>query len=174
MSSTEGLQIAQVLADLSDIQTTEPAAAIALLRAPQTLSEKILRRKAKNPLSDPPKFDKLGRRIVGPSSSVPPSPRQTHSGYSTPTPSSSRPGLKRSSTSFTSSLGGVGTRSPSGVETPPARDLDEDIERAETLIRLYELRGKFKQQESTGLVKAQEKVEAVATKYQSKDAESGN
>lgn len=52
--------------------------------------------------------------------------------------------------------------------------LDEDIERAETLIRLYELRGKFKQQESTGLVKAQEKVEAVATKYQSKDAESGN
>ncbi|KAH8815092.1 hypothetical protein F5884DRAFT_771078 [Xylogone sp. PMI_703] len=166
MSSTEGLQIAQVLADLSDLQVTEPTAAMALLTAPQNLTEKILRRKAKNPLSDPPKFDKLGRRIVGPVS-VSPSPRPMHSGYSTPV----RPGLMRASSSV-SSLGG--TRTPSGVETPPAHEVDEDIERAETLIRLYELRGRFKQQEATGLLRAQERVEAVAVKYQSKDVASGH
>ncbi|RFU32054.1 hypothetical protein B7463_g4298, partial [Scytalidium lignicola] len=167
MSSTEGLQIAQVLADLSDLQMTEPTAAIALLTAPQNLTEKILRRKAKNPLSDPPRFDKLGRRIVGPVS-VSPSPRPVHSGYSTPAPA----GLMRASSSL-SSLGG--TRTPSGVETPPAHDdLDEDIERAETLIRLYELRGRFKQQESTGLLRARERVDTIATKYQSKDIASRN
>jgi hypothetical protein len=42
---------------------------------------------------------------------------------------------------------------------------DPDLERASTLMHLYEIRGRFKQQENGGLVRARANVEAVADRY---------
>jgi hypothetical protein len=42
---------------------------------------------------------------------------------------------------------------------------DPDLERASALMHLYEIRGRFKQQENGGLARARANVEAVAERY---------
>jgi len=117
----------------------DPEAALALLNVNKTLSEKFLRRKSKTALPEPPKFDRLGRRIVAPITITP---------------------------SLTRANSGITSTTTSRVATPQGEvELDKDIERAKTLMRLYEIRDRIKQQESTGLSKARERVDNVATKY---------
>ena len=50
--------------------------------------------------------------------------------------------------------------------SPPLQaEADPDMERAETLISLYESRGRMKHQENVGLARARAKVEVVRERY---------
>ena len=113
----EGLQFAQIIADLQTLQqavrplssrsssssstlslsplppdaitppapncSQDPTTAHALLSANKTLSTRTLRRKSRaSTLPSPPKFDKLGRRIVGPFPNSPSIIRESFIGVS--------------------------------------------------------------------------------------------
>ncbi|KAG4441324.1 hypothetical protein IFR05_003187 [Cadophora sp. M221] len=160
MSSTEGLQIAQIIADLQTLQNADPHAALSLLTplkptttspspAPSTGAGTPTKR-----TTSPPKFDKLGRRIVSMSRS------QSGAGSGVKTPSFAREG---SNVSTSTSMGGSGASTPirghSGVE------LDEDLSRAKTLLQLFEMRGKFRQMGDTGLSRAKQRVDEVVARY---------
>ncbi|ODA77371.1 hypothetical protein RJ55_06999 [Drechmeria coniospora] len=151
----ESLQLSQVLADLSNLGAAEPEAAAAIVSAnipsvkpdvPAT-SYHPHAQQAPRPVamkrawsSDvPPRFDKLGRRILISSSN-------------------SRPG------SATSSIPG----------TPRQSDTDDDLERASTLMTLYDIRAKIKQQDNSSLMKAREKINALAAKQQAQQAAERN
>jgi hypothetical protein len=51
------------------------------------------------------------------------------------------------------------------------KQLDEDMNRARTLMELFEMRGKFKQMGDTGLTRAKERVDAVVSRYAEKELE---
>ncbi|KAI2614527.1 uncharacterized protein GGS25DRAFT_472128 [Hypoxylon fragiforme] len=140
----EALQIAQMLADLNDLQTTQDQSASKnLVNANRTLGRKDQLRLEEQPrsISTPETrvtspgggrmTDKFGRRMLTPPLS------RTNSG----TPS--MPGT------------------PSGLERP-----DTDIDRASTLLSLYEIRAKLKEQDNSSLVRAREKLNALASKQQ--------
>ncbi|PMD52002.1 uncharacterized protein K444DRAFT_249533 [Hyaloscypha bicolor E] len=158
MSATENLQFAQIIADLQTLQNADPNAAIALLSAHKALSS-TKQGRSRTSLPDPPRFDKLGRRIVGPRS-PPGLSRVDSSGYFNGKSRS----LKSDSGRASGTSSGVGT--PALVEE---EQQDEDIKRARTLIELYEMRGKFKQIGDTGLTRAKERVDAVISRYAEKD-----
>lgn len=48
--------------------------------------------------------------------------------------------------------------------------VDDDLERASTLMALYDIRAKIKQQDNSSLIKAREKINALAAKQQSQQA----
>ncbi|RDA92657.1 hypothetical protein CP533_1452 [Ophiocordyceps camponoti-saundersi (nom. inval.)] len=153
----ESLQLSQVLADLSNLSAAEPEAAAAIVNAsmpvrphlvkadsstapspsPSTSQQSrpqrpsSIQRAWTTEANTPPKFDKLGRRLL----------------ISTP---SSRP--------------------PSAVNSTPGTprrgdsDADDDWERANTLMALYDIRAKIKQQDNSSLMKAREKMNALAAK----------
>ena len=50
------------------------------------------------------------------------------------------------------------------ITNATAQGLDADINRASTLLSLYEIRAKLKEQDSSSLQKAREKVNALAAK----------
>ncbi|RDL36847.1 uncharacterized protein BP5553_06199 [Venustampulla echinocandica] len=197
----EALQMAQILADLSTLQSTvcipspllsvcialpsssscssassisllssprpyaphyqEPAAAQNLLDANKNLTPHILRRKSRaSVLPEPPKFDKLGRRIIrGPSRSGNVTPIGGNAG--------GRPALlSRMSSGF--SVGSSGTATPT---TGASEEKDEDMARAQKLLELYEMRGKFQEMGDTGLARAKERVDKVVDQYAKKDLE---
>lgn len=53
-----------------------------------------------------------------------------------------------------------------GSPSPSLRaESDQDMERAEALLNLYESRGRMKQQENVGLTRARANVEAVGERY---------
>ncbi|PSS27741.1 hypothetical protein M430DRAFT_15002 [Amorphotheca resinae ATCC 22711] len=154
MSSSDSLQLAQVLADLNTLQNTDPEAAHALLLANKTLSQsRFLNRKARASIPrDPPEFDFLGRRITSPKSP----------------PSFSR---AASSTSVRSRGSQSGVVSPPTPVLPSSGRDDEDIKKAEELVRLYDMRWKFKQMGDTGLTRAKERVDLVVEKYAQRELE---
>ncbi|UNI14596.1 hypothetical protein JDV02_001211 [Purpureocillium takamizusanense] len=167
----ESIQLSQVLADLSNLGAAEPEAAAAIVNANiptmrtdvvkpesavasaiQTQAQSQLQQTQSRPSSSmkrtwsaeggvPPKFDKLGRRILINSSG-------------------SRPG------SATSSIPGT----PRRVDS----DVDDDLERASTLMALYDIRAKIKQQDNSSLMKAREKINALAAKQQAQQAAERN
>lgn len=49
--------------------------------------------------------------------------------------------------------------------------VDEDILKAEELVMLFGMRGKFKQMGDTGLMRARERVDAVIEKYSKREHE---
>ncbi|KAI1847339.1 hypothetical protein JX266_006564 [Neoarthrinium moseri] len=143
----EAIQLAQMLADLNDLQAAQDQGAAKALVA----ANKNLERAAKDtpslgsqaqskgpgtPAADSRiatpagRFDKLGRRIFSP-------PLSRTNSF---TPSSSIPG------------------------TPRREDLDGDIDRASTLLSLYEIRAKLKEQDNSSLHRAREKINALAAK----------
>lgn len=103
-------------------------------------------------LSPSGRFDRFGRRIF-----TPPLTR-TNSG----TGSSSIPGTPR--------------REKEHVKAPHPRhhcyradtaaQLDDDIDRASTLLSLYEIRAKLKEQDNSSLLRAREKINALAAKQE--------
>ncbi|KAK8089584.1 hypothetical protein PG997_004545 [Apiospora hydei] len=141
----EALQLAQMLADLNDLQAAQDqGAAKALVSVNKTLDRKdaiqaqALSAKTSSPESrtattSAGRLDKFGRRIFTPPLS------RTNSA----TPASSIPG------------------------TPRNQDAaDGDIDRASTLLSLYEIRAKLKDQDNSSLMKAREKINALAAKQE--------
>jgi len=158
MAASDSLQFAQIIADLQTLQNVDPNAAIALLSAHKTLSS-TTRRRSRTSFPEPPKFDKLGRRIVAP---------KTPAGLSMVDSSGSLNGKG----STLNNGNGKTSGNSSGVGTPAlSQEADEDMKRARTLIELFEMRGKFKQMGDTGLTRAKERVDAVVSKYAEKGLE---
>ncbi|KAI1499168.1 hypothetical protein F5X99DRAFT_293562 [Biscogniauxia marginata] len=145
----EALQLAQMLADLNDLQAAQDqSASKALVTANKSLepndrSQSPHHRRsvtAEGRITSPStgaRFtDKFGRRIF--------TPPLTRTNSGTPT---SAPGTPR----------------PEGPDT--------DIDRASTLLSLYEIRAKLKEQDSSSLMKAREKINALAAKQSQRAAE---
>ncbi|KAH0436177.1 hypothetical protein CcaCcLH18_04467 [Colletotrichum camelliae] len=179
----ESLQLAQMLADLSSLNAAEPNAAAALVTANKAIEtvEKTsggavpkrptdeLRRAHSSQTSrpgtgtaTPARVDKFGRRIM-----------------------MSPPMLSRSN----SAQGSVpGTpKGVSDVHPPPhhpyphhflevpgqetrahtiAQQGEDDLDRASTLMALYEIRAKLKQQDNSSLMRAREKIADLAQRQQ--------
>ncbi|KID90318.1 hypothetical protein MAJ_00935, partial [Metarhizium majus ARSEF 297] len=150
----ESLQLSQVLADLSNLGAAEPEAAAAIVNAnvPIVKAEQLAEPKTSAPSPQPPrptnmkrswssetgvppKFDKLGRRIL------------INSGSRSGSAANSSPGTPRLSESI----------------------VDDDLERASTLMALYDIRAKIKQQDNSSLMRAREKINALAAKQQAAD-----
>lgn len=146
----EALQLAQMLADLNDLQAAQDqGAAKALVAANKNLERAVAAKDAPTPTSQlqskstgtpvmdsrtttpAGRFDKFGRRIFSPPMS-----------------------RTNSFTPSTSSIPG----------TPRKEDIDGDIDRASTLLSLYEIRAKLKEQDNSSLLKAREKINALAAK----------
>ncbi|ORY62149.1 uncharacterized protein BCR38DRAFT_410594 [Pseudomassariella vexata] len=139
----EAIQLAQMLADLNDLQVAQDqGAAKALVSANKNLDAKLVPQSQpqskglseSRTASPATRFDKLGRRIFTPPLS------RTNSG--TGTTASSIPGTPRTH----------------------REDSDADIDRASTLLSLYEIRAKLKEQDNSSLMKAREKINALAAK----------
>ncbi|KAK6865854.1 hypothetical protein PG995_002382 [Apiospora arundinis] len=139
----EALQLAQMLADLNDLQAAQDqGAAKALVSVNKTLDRKdniqvqTLSAKTSSPdgrtVTTPAgRLDKFGRRIF-------------------------TPPLSRTNSGTPSSIPG----------TPRHHDADGDIDRASTLLSLYEIRAKLKDQDNSSLMKAREKINALAAKQE--------
>ncbi|KAK7924705.1 hypothetical protein PG985_006759 [Apiospora marii] len=141
----EALQLAQMLADLNDLQAAQDqGAAKALVSVNKTLDRKdaaaiqvqTLSAKTSSPDSRAAttpagRLDKFGRRIF-------------------------TPPLSRTNSATPSSIPG----------TPRNQDADGDIDRASTLLSLYEIRAKLKDQDNSSLMKAREKINALAAKQE--------
>ncbi|KAI1208788.1 uncharacterized protein F4807DRAFT_134105 [Annulohypoxylon truncatum] len=141
----EALQLAQMLADLNDLQATQDQSAskdllsanraldrksqLRLEHEPRSLSVPVAENRMNSPAGR--MTDKFGRRML--------TPPLTRTNSASP----SMPG------------------SPSGHERP-----DADIDRASTLLSLYEIRAKLREQDNSGLMKAREKINALAAKQQ--------
>lgn len=52
--------------------------------------------------------------------------------------------------------------------------IDDDLERASTLMALYDIRAKIKQQDNSSLIKAREKINALAAKQQAQQTADRN
>ncbi|UZP44322.1 hypothetical protein NXS19_012134 [Fusarium pseudograminearum] len=94
-------------------------------------------------------------------------------------PAYSATGHPKSSTSLAdvSSLpaptGSAGNSIP-GTPRRGESDFEEDLERASTLMQLYDIRSKIKQQDNSSLLKAREKVNAIAARQQAQQAAERN
>ncbi|WQF77962.1 hypothetical protein CDEST_02976 [Colletotrichum destructivum] len=155
----ESLQLAQMLADLSSLNATEPNAAAALVTANKAI-ETVEKKTATNPAAaglpkrptdelrrahssqtsrpgtgtgSPVRIDKFGRRMM-----------------------ISPPVLSRSN-SAQGSIPGTPKRDSEG---------EDDLDRASTLMALYEIRAKLKQQDNSSLMKAREKIADLAARQQ--------
>ncbi|KAI2640546.1 hypothetical protein GGS26DRAFT_538609 [Hypomontagnella submonticulosa] len=140
----EALQLAQMLADLNDLQAAQDqTAAKNLVSVSRTLDRKETLQVPQQPqqprsvpesrMTSPPSrmTDKFGRRML--------TPPLTRTNSASP----SMPG------------------SPSGGDRP-----DADIDRATTLLSLYEIRAKLREQDNSSLIRAREKINALAAKQQ--------
>ncbi|KAK6193604.1 chromatin modification- protein eaf6 [Pestalotiopsis sp. IQ-011] len=167
----EALQLAQMLADLNDLQAAQDqGAAKALVAANKNLERAVGSKDVPTPTSQPQskgagtpavdsrtatpagRFDKLGRRIF--------SPPMSRTNSFTPS-TSSMPGTPRKED--------VRDARPSGTcafltDTDMFNQIDGDIDRASTLLSLYEIRAKLKEQDNSSLMKAREKINALAAK----------
>ncbi|KAL3423572.1 hypothetical protein PVAG01_05319 [Phlyctema vagabunda] len=182
----EGLQFAQVLADISQLQTAEPSAALNFLQVNKRISEWSVRRKSQHNLlpNERPQFDRLGRRITGAPVESPPAATPapiTHgsdvpSGFTATSASDKTSGSDEKGLFMPSRVNsalapgskalntGNSSANNSGASTPPF-GIDTELERAKALMQLYEIRGKLRRQEGAGLTKATERVQVVAARY---------
>lgn len=151
----ESIQLAQMLADLSDLNAAQEAkAALGLVDANKSLPPTPdLSKTPEHPqqqrnhhrassasgiiswTTSPAKFDKFGRRILSP-----PTTRST-SPHNNGTPGTSTP-RKEAQT-------------------------DDDVARASSLMQLYEIRAKLKQQDTTSLNRARERINAIQARQHS-------
>ncbi|EON97966.1 hypothetical protein UCRPA7_6569 [Phaeoacremonium minimum UCRPA7] len=143
-----------MLADLSDLNAAEPQAAVALVSANKTITSH-----PQNELKPPEQ--RHHQRVASASATViqrngSPATRFDKFGRKILTPPLTR------SNSAQGSMPGT-----------PRRDFDpeDDVDRASTLMALYEIRAKLKQQDNTSLLKAREKISALAARQQAQAAE---
>ncbi|KAI1277146.1 hypothetical protein F5Y07DRAFT_114328 [Xylaria sp. FL0933] len=139
----EALQLAQMLADLNDLQAAQDqTAAKNLVSSNKTLGTQDQhkpqihhqRSATEGRITSPPGAsrltDKYGRRIFSPP-------------------------LSRTNSGTPSSIPGT----PRGEHAT-----DSDVDRASTLLSLYEIRAKLREQDNSSLMKAREKINALAAK----------
>lgn len=63
----------------------------------------------------------------------------------------------------------------SGAATPRRdSELEDDLDRASTLMALYEIRAKLKQQDNSSLIKAREKIAELAARQQQQQYQAPN
>ncbi|KAK0657207.1 hypothetical protein B0T16DRAFT_401160 [Cercophora newfieldiana] len=156
----ESIQLAQMLADLSDLNAAEAQAAVALVNANKSLppgptsAPESSKAPAEAPVrpgqrhhqrmgsassiisrtASPAKFDKFGRRIL--------------------TPPMSR------------------TNSAQGsIPGTPRAELEDDVDKANSLMALYDIRMKVKEQDHTSLLKLREKIAALQARQQAEKKE---
>ncbi|KAI1813271.1 hypothetical protein GGS20DRAFT_554187 [Poronia punctata] len=140
----EALQMAQMLADLNDLQAAQDQSA------------------AKNLVSANKALD----------SQEQPKPQTHHRRSATDGRVSSTPALGRMTDKygrriFSPPLSRTNSATPSTPGTPRGdQSLDPDVARASSLLSLYEIRAKLKEQDSSSLMKAREKINALAAKQQ--------
>ncbi|TDZ23751.1 hypothetical protein Cob_v002754 [Colletotrichum orbiculare MAFF 240422] len=161
----ESLQLAQMLADLSSLNAAEPNAAAALVSANKAIE--TVEKNAGIAASTVPRrpTDELRRAH---------SSQTSRSGTGTATPARvdkfgrrimmSPPVLSRSNSAQGSIPG-----------TPrAASDGEDDLDRASTLMALYEIRAKLKQQDNSSLMKAREKIADLAAKQHQQSPQGGS
>jgi hypothetical protein len=219
----ESIQLAQMLADLSDLNAAqESQAAVALVNANKTLptsspadsarpSEQAPARptlrhhkrtgsggSAASPGSSfmsrtasPAKFDKLGRRILTPPNtrtnssygSIPGTPqRETEVSRKPPfttTTITTYPGNTTIPVTYPLSIPLLSTNPSHGhiLNVTQTQQTDDDVDRANSLMSLYEIRAKLKDQDNNrSLSKLREKIAALHAKQvqgEKKDGDPG-
>ena len=156
----ESLQLSQVLADLSNIGAADPGAAEAIVSA-------------NNPSNS------SYARVEVTAAATTPTLSPTTNQQRRPT------GLQRhwSSQKFDKfgrrilspgSHSGLAVNSSPGTPRRGESDFEEDLERAGTLMQLYDIRSKIKQQDNSSLLRAREKVNAIAARQQAQQAAERN
>ncbi|CAI4216461.1 unnamed protein product [Parascedosporium putredinis] len=155
----ESLQLAQMLADLSSLNATEPAAASSLLNASKAIDSAIENIESGKPQSQSQQHD--------------------------------RPGVRRAVSSISSTGSGTGRFDKFGRHVfgsqPPSRpssvaatmpgtptgpqDIEDDVDRASTLMALHDIRAKLKQQDNRSLMRAREKINALVARQQAQEME---
>ncbi|GJC84115.1 hypothetical protein ColLi_06953 [Colletotrichum liriopes] len=192
----ESLQLAQMLADLSSLNATEPNAAAALVTANKAIAtvEKAgtnpaaaglpkrptdeLRRAHSSQTSrpgtgtaSPARVDKFGRRIM----MSPPVMSRSNSAQG------SIPGTPKRDSEVRGAAQlllpqqqqqqqlGTGQRAYMTV----VEQGEDDLDRASTLMALYEIRAKLKQQDNSSLMKAREKIADLAARQQQQQTAPG-
>lgn len=154
----ESLQLSQVLADLSNLGAAEPEAAAAIVKANTNNSVvQITHSQTDDHLPPAP-------------TSLVPSHQLRPSGLQRAFSSEAKfdkfgrriltPGSRP--TSAANSIPGTPRRGDS--------DYEDDAERAATLIALYDIRAKLKQQDNSSLIRAREKINAIAAKQKAQQA----
>ncbi|KAI0974369.1 hypothetical protein F4678DRAFT_458336 [Xylaria arbuscula] len=140
----EALQLAQMLADLNDLQAADQAAAKTLVSSNKTLDSQDQHR-----------------------------PQVNHQRSATESRVPSHPGASRLTDKygrriFSPPLSRTNSATPSSVPGTPRGDhaTDSDVDRASTLLSLYEIRAKLREQDNSSLIKAREKINALAAKQQ--------
>ncbi|KAH6898367.1 hypothetical protein B0T10DRAFT_106210 [Thelonectria olida] len=152
----ESLQLSQVLADLSNLGAAEPDAATAIVKANNNTVVQITRARTDEHLAPSPV-------VSVPSHQLRPS------------------GLQRAFSEgkfdkFGRRILTPGSRSGSAANSIPGTprrgdsDYEDDAERAATLIALYDIRSKLKQQDNSSLIRAREKINAIAAKQKAQQA----
>ncbi|KAK0731253.1 hypothetical protein B0H67DRAFT_478506 [Lasiosphaeris hirsuta] len=168
----ESIQLAQMLADLSDLNAAQEAhAAVALVNANKSLDATSAPHSLADPskhldsapvrpgqrhhqrvnstssiisrTASPAKFDKFGRRILTPPLS------RTNSAQG------SIPGTPRREAFFA------------------VHQLEDDVERATSLMALYDIRAKLREQDNTSLLKLREKIAALQARQQYTEKKEG-
>ncbi|KAL6869953.1 hypothetical protein ACO1O0_001288 [Amphichorda felina] len=149
----ETLQLSQVLADLSNLGAAEPEAAAAIVNAnrPAAVRHDV---QPEAPTSAPHHPDKSRPSVLKRAWSTEAGPVDKFGRRIMITSPSPRSGSSANSTP------GTPRRGDSDVK------VDDDLERASTLVALYDIRAKLKQQDNSSLVKAREKINALAAKQQ--------
>ncbi|EJT81521.1 hypothetical protein GGTG_01499 [Gaeumannomyces tritici R3-111a-1] len=157
----ESIQLAQMLADLSDLDAAqEAAAALALVNANKGLQATAaipdhVRSTLKLP-ADGRHHHRVNSSSASAGRTASPASRFDHFGRRILTPP-----MTRSSSSH-GSLPGTPRRESEN---------EEEVDRASTLMSLYEIRAKIKQQDNSSLMRAREKVQALAARQQAQAAE---
>lgn len=153
----ESLQLAQMLADLSDLNAAEPQAATALVSAKHTLSQ------VSTPVDHgnfkPPAPEHRNHQRVQ-SASIPMARTSSAGKFDNFSRRLLTPPITRSNSSQGSA---PGTPRRESETHPPT---EGDLDRASTLMALYDIRAKLKQQDNTSMMKAREKIAALAAKQQ--------
>ncbi|RGP62882.1 pyruvate carboxylase [Fusarium longipes] len=155
----ESLQLSQVLADLSNLGAADPGAAEAIVSANNPPHSSYPRTDATvTALTSSPSNNNNQRRPAG---------LQRH--WS----SEKFDKFGRRILSPNSHTGSAGNSVP-GTPRRGESDFEEDLERASTLMQLYDIRSKIKQQDNSSLLKAREKVNAIAARQQAQQAAERN
>ncbi|ROT36880.1 hypothetical protein SODALDRAFT_361706 [Sodiomyces alkalinus F11] len=185
----ETLQLAQMLADLSSLNAAEPDAAAALVTANKTIEKTEKQHQTQFPTDQQQQqqyqHSLAARHLSDDPSRISP-PSQGHSrhhsrsgtGHNTPAlfDKFGRRILTSPPLTRTNSSPGSGSGTPrrgSDVEEPPAAAGSGDVDRASTLMTLYEIRTKLKQQDNRSLVKAREKIAELAARQQAQAQKEG-
>ncbi|PSR77544.1 hypothetical protein BD289DRAFT_347312, partial [Coniella lustricola] len=148
----ESLQLAQMLADISDLSAADQRAAKGLVSANKTLPTNPSQPHLQTLDTSSGATPAVGAQ-QRPASAIPPSNRFDKFGRKIMTP----PAMSR-----TNSTGPPSSQTTSMPGTP--REVDDDVHQASTLMTLYEIRNRLKQQDSTGLKKAREQIDALIAK----------